>query len=200
MTEKIKITQLIVVEGKYDKIKLSSLIDGLIIATNGFRIYKDKEKTALIKALAKKQGVIILTDSDKAGFQLRGYLKSILGELDSSMITELYIPQIKGKEQRKEIASKEGYLGVEGIDSVLLRELLSSALSKCAVQKDNPVTKADFFSDGLSGGENSSKNRQAFLKELSLPSYVTANSLLKVINSLLTRQEYENIINKIMTQ
>lgn len=198
ISEKIRISQLVVVEGKYDKIKLSSIIDGLVITLNGFRIYKDKQKSALIKALAQKQGVIILTDSDKAGFQLRGHLKSILGDIDKSLITELYIPQITGKESRKETASKEGFLGVEGTEIDLLRQMFLDISKKADQPKhQDPITKADFFNDGLSGTDNSALKRQALLKVLSLPSYISANALLEVINSLLTRGEYNELLKKV---
>lgn len=198
ISEKIRISQLVVVEGKYDKIKLSSIIDGLVITLNGFRIYKDKQKSALIKALAQKQGVIILTDSDKAGFQLRGHLKSILGDIDKSLITELYIPQIAGKESRKETASKEGFLGVEGTEIDLLRQMFLDISKKADQPKhQDPITKADFFNDGLSGTDNSALKRQALLKVLSLPSYISANALLEVINSLLTRGEYNELLKKV---
>lgn len=198
ISEKIRISQLVVVEGKYDKIKLSSIIDGLVITLNGFRIYKDKQKSALIKALAQKQGVIILTDSDKAGFQLRGHLKSILGDIDKSLITELYIPQITGKESRKETASKEGFLGVEGTEIDLLRQMFLDISKKADRPKhQDPITKADFFNDGLSGTDNSALKRQALLKVLSLPSYISANALLEVINSLLTRGEYNELLKKV---
>lgn len=200
---KLNIRQAVIVEGKYDKIKLSSIMDGLIIQTNGFRIYKDKEKAAMIRAVAQKQGVILLTDSDTAGFRLRGRLKSILGGIDEGKVKNLYIPQITGKERRKSAPSKDGFLGVEGIAAGDLRELLKGAsaafeTSKAlALQESPPITKLDFYNDGLSGGENSANKRQLLLKKMGLPSYISANGLIEMVNSLLTKAEYEKIISEL---
>lgn len=194
--EKIKISKVIVVEGKYDKIKLSSIIDGLIIETDGFKIYKDKEKVSLIKSQAKKHGVIIVTDSDTAGFKIRSYLLSILKGCD---IINLYTPQIKGKEKRKNKFSKEQLLGVEGIEKDKLVSLFTPfAEDKAKAKKDNkPVTKLDFFTDGLTGGKDSSAKRQALLKELDLPSYISANRLLELINRDYSYDEYKELIKKL---
>lgn len=193
--EKIKIEQTIIVEGKYDKIKLSSLVDAIIITTNGFRIYKDKEKIALIKALGEKNGIIILTDSDVAGFKLRNFIRSICKDTE---IYNLYIPQITGKEKRKEKASKEGYLGVEGINADTLRELfdkLNLQTSLAIESQTQQITKMDFYEDGLSGGENSANKRLLLLNKLGLPSYITTNSLLDVINSFISYDEYKQFVN-----
>lgn len=194
--EKLVIPQVIIVEGKYDKIKLSSIIDGLIIQTNGFRIYKDKEKLALIKTLAQKKGVVIVTDSDVAGFKLRGFIRSIAKD---AKLFNIYIPQIEGKEKRKESYSKEGFLGVEGIEAQTLRELFikSGCISGCAETKsqEKRIERLDFFEDGLMGGENSSEKRQALLKKIQLPSYVTTNSLLQIINSLISYEDYKKLID-----
>lgn len=190
--EKIVVSKAIIVEGKYDKIKLSSLIDGLIIQTNGFRIYKDKEKIALIKAVALKQGVIIVTDSDVAGFQLRGFIRSIAKD---AAVTNIYIPQVVGKEKRKTAPSKENLLGVEGIDADLLRGLFLKA--DVVVKSDDSyqkITKLDFFEDGLTGSPDAGERRRQLLKLLNLPSYVTTNSLLDIINSLMTYEEYKAIL------
>lgn len=192
--EKLKVSKAIIVEGKYDKIKISSIIDGLIIQTNGFRIYKDKEKISLIKSVALKQGVIIVTDSDVAGFKLRNFIRSIAKDAD---ITNIYIPQIRGKEKRKTAPSKENLLGVEGMNAKLLRELFKKAdvVKKDATSKQ--ITKMDFFEDGLTGGKSSAEKRQLLLKHLGLPNYISTNSLLDIINSLLTYDEYKNIISKL---
>lgn len=193
--EKLIVSKAVIVEGKYDKIKLSGIIEGLIIQTNGFRIYNDKEKIALIKAVALKQGVIILTDSDAAGFKLRSFIRSIA---KGAEIENVYIPQISGKEKRKTAPSKENLLGVEGIDTNLLRELLAKADGKKAEFTSLPrITKLDFFEDGLSGGANSAVKRQALLKHLGLPCYITANSLVEIINSLMTYEEYKTLISQI---
>lgn len=186
--DKIKIDRVVIVEGKYDQVKLASLIDGVIIKTDGFRIYKDKEKADMIRALGKKKGLLILTDSDRAGFQLRGYIRNIAKGAD---IKQVYIPQIKGKERRKETPGKEGLLGVEGMDAALLRELLIKAGVSAGVADDRRlITKLDFFEDGLSGGADAVKKRGALLKHLGLPSYLTANALLEIINSILSYEEY----------
>ena len=187
--EKIKIDRVVIVEGKYDQVKLASLIDGVIIKTDGFRIYKDKEKADMIRTLGKKKGLLILTDSDHAGFQLRGYIRNIAKGAD---IKQVYIPQIKGKERRKEKAGKEGLLGVEGMNADLLRELLQKAGVEAKTAEENRplITKADFFVDGLSGGADASEKRAALLKYLGLPAYLTANALLEIINSMMTYEEY----------
>ena len=186
--EKIKIDRVVIVEGKYDQVKLASLIDGVIIKTDGFRIYKDKEKAAMIRALGAKKGLLILTDSDHAGFQLRGYIRNIAKGAD---IKQVYIPQIKGKERRKEKAGKEGLLGVEGMNADLLRDLLKKAGVQTGEAEDRRlITKLDFFEDGFSGGAEASQNRAALLSHLGLPSYLTANALLEIINSMLTYDEY----------
>lgn len=197
--DKIKIDRIVVVEGKYDQIKLSSLIDGVIIRTDGFRIYKDKEKSALLRTLGKQKGLLVLTDSDRAGFQLRGYIRSIAKDAD---IKQVYIPQIKGKERRKERPGKENLLGVEGIDVQTLYTLLQKA--GVSVQKETAgddvrrITKLDFFEDGLSGGADAAKKRALLLKHLGLPSYLTANALLEVINSMMTYEAYRRFIEALL--
>lgn len=197
--DKIKIDRIVVVEGKYDQIKLSSLIDGVIIRTDGFRIYKDKEKSALLRTLGKQKGLLVLTDSDHAGFQLRGYIRSIAKDAD---IKQVYIPQIKGKERRKERPGKENLLGVEGIDVQTLYALLQKA--GVSVQKETAgddarrITKLDFFEDGLSGGPDAAKKRALLLRHLGLPSYLTTNALLEVINSMMTYEAYRQFIEALL--
>ncbi len=191
---KIHINQPIIVEGKYDKIKLESLIDGLIITTDGFRIYKDKEKLSLIRAFATNGGVIILTDSDGAGFQIRNHLKSCIG---NGKITNIYIPDIFGKEKRKEKPSKEGKLGVEGIDAETLRKaFLEAGVLSDSVTGEPWLTKADLLDDGLTGGENSAELRKRLAAELSLPEHISVNALLEVLNRLYDRERYENALKK----
>ncbi|MFZ2538423.1 MAG: DUF4093 domain-containing protein [Oscillospiraceae bacterium] len=196
--EKLFVSKAVIVEGKYDKIKLSSIIDGLIIQTNGFRIYKDKEKIALVKAVALKQGVIIVTDSDVAGFKLRGFIRSIAKEAE---VTNIYIPQVIGKEKRKVAPSKENFLGVEGIDANTLRELFIKAdvirVDDSSIKK---ITKMDFFEDGLTGCQNSAQKRQCLLKHLGLPCYVTTNSLVDIINSLMTYEQYRAIMPQLQCE
>ncbi len=188
----IKINKTIIVEGNYDKIKLSRLVDAHIIATDGFRIFKNADMRALISALAKKEGIIILTDSDRAGFSIRNYIKGFVKEGE---ILNVYIPDIKGKEKRKKAPSKEGTLGVEGInDEILIRILEEMGDTK---SKEESVSFIEFYSDGFAGGEKSREKREKFCKECSLPSRLSSKELLKVINSLYSNEEYKNIVNKI---
>lgn len=192
---KIHVKQPVIVEGKYDKIKLESLVEGLIITTDGFRIYKDKEKLSLIRAFADNGGVIVLTDSDGAGFQIRNHLKSCIG---NGKITNIYIPDIFGKEKRKEKPSKEGKLGVEGIDAEILRKAFLEAGVLTDHEPQEPwITKADLLDDGLTGGENSAELRKRLAAELSLPERISVNALLEVLNRLYDRERYENAMRKI---
>ena len=192
----IKIKEAVIVEGKYDKMQLSKVCDALIITTDGFRIFKDKDKREFLKALAQRQGLIILTDSDRAGFVIRGHLKSFIPQ---EFIKNIYIPDIKGKEKRKDKPSKEGLLGVEGISEETLTELLKEAEAKCVEPKGPPITKADLYALGLSGQEGSSHLRQALIKELSLPSRLSTNSLLEILNSAYTREEFFEFCKKTAT-
>lgn len=191
-----KIKETIIVEGVYDKIKLSRFIDGVIIQTNGFSIFKSKALMQSIKTLAEKTGVVILTDSDSAGFQIRNYIKqALLGD----KVLHAYIPDIKGKEKRKQTAGKEGLLGVEGIDEDIIIDALKKAGctldgDKTSQRKGREITKADLFRLGLSGGNNSHELRDKLSKELGLPSKISANMLLDVINRLLTYEELCEIV------
>jgi ribonuclease M5 len=190
----IKINKIIVVEGKYDKIKLSSIVDGVIIETSGFGIFKDKEKQKLIRRLAAEKGLLILTDSDSAGFMIRSFLSSIV---PNEYITNVYIPDIFGKEKRKEAPSKEGKLGVEGVSS----EILIQALQKAGVSSSSSessshkkVTNVDLFEDGFSGGTDSREKRLKLLRFLELPERMTTKALLQVINSIMTYDEYKKAV------
>lgn len=191
----ITIKEAIIVEGKYDKMRLKSVVNATVIETNGFRIFKDKEKVNLIKQLAEKQGIIVLTDSDGAGFVIRNHLKNIVPK---EQIKHAYIPQIKGKEKRKAQPSKEGTLGVEGIDEQqLLISLKNSGITyKSSVKKDI-ITKKELYKLGLTGRDNSRKLRCALLKKLNLPQYITTNALLDVLNSLMDLDELSAIIDEI---
>lgn len=191
----ITVKQPIIVEGKYDKIKLESVIDGLILTTDGFRIYKDKEKLALIRAFAEKTGVIILTDSDGAGFQIRNHLK---GCIKSGKIHNVYIPDIFGKEKRKEKPSKEGKLGVEGIDTeVLLKAFADAGIFSEEEKRVEWLTRADMLDDGLMGTEKSGMLRKKLTAELGLPERLSTSALMEVLNRLYTRETYEKILNEI---
>ncbi len=192
----IKLKEAVIVEGKYDKIKLSSLVDGLIITTDGFGIFKDREKRELIKTLAKKRGIIILTDSDSAGFLIRSHIKGFVSEGE---IKNVFIPDVFGKEKRKSAPSKEGKLGVEGMD----RELLENALKKAGIVEDKTspnakkVLKSDLFEDGISGGADSKAKRTRLLKELGLPERMSANALLETVNALYSFEEYKAAVSRI---
>jgi len=196
MTEKLKIEIPIAVEGKYDKIKLSALVDGTIVVTNGFGIFSSDEKKCLIRRLAEKNGIIVLTDSDGAGLVIRNYFNSILPK---EKLIHLYIPQVAGKEKRKKTPSKAGTLGVEGIETELLRKLLSPYAQKnesqgVAIPKKE-VTKADFFADNLSGGEGSNERRMKLAKLLNLPDNLSSNALLAAVNLLIDYDEYRRLID-----
>ena len=186
----LKIKQAVIVEGKYDKQRLSEFIDAPIIPTSGFRVFKDKEKQNLIRKLAKDRGLLIMTDSDSAGLVIRNFLKGIV---PADSIINCYITCIKGKEKRKDEASKEGLLGVEGMDA----ETIKTALARCGVDvgdsKSQPythnITKSDLFELGLSGRENSALLRKRLMEELELPTYLSSNAFLEILNSLYSKQE-----------
>ena len=185
----LHLEQAVIVEGKYDKIKLNSIIDGVIITTNGFSVIKDKEKIELIRYFAKKKGIIILTDSDSAGFKIRNYIK---GAVKDGKITNVYIPDVFGKEKRKTAPSKEGKLGVEGIDKEILLKAFEKAgiLSSETTEKRDPITKIDLYEAGLTGGKNSSEKRKAVLKRLDMPQLLTTNSMLEILNTMMSREEF----------
>lgn len=192
----LKIKEAVIVEGRYDKIKLKNIIDATIIETNGFRVFKDKEKQSLIRQLADKRGILIITDSDSAGFVIRNFLKGIV---DNSRIKQCYIPQLKGKEKRKEKPSKEGLLGVEGIeDKEIIRAIKNSEATIIGENqpKEESLTKMDFFELGLTGSENSSKNREKVLRYFNLPLYLTTNSMLSALNVLANKEELKKILER----
>ena len=166
----------------------TSLIDGVILCTGGFRIYKDKEMQQMLRALAKKQGLAVLTDSDAAGFQIRSFLRSICGKEN---IVDVYIPDLYGKEKRKQHPSREGKLGVEGIpEAVLLEALEKAGIGVREVQqRADPITKLDLYELGLSGGAQSAVRRAKLMKRLELPEHLSANALVTVLASLYSREE-----------
>lgn len=193
----IKIDSAVIVEGKYDKIKLSGIIDALIIETDGFGIFSDKEKQKLIRFLAETKGIVIMTDSDSAGFKIRSFINGIT---DSENIKNVYIPDVYGKEKRKTEASKEGKLGVEGVSEKLIIEALHKAgvdCEKTELKTGRAITKTDFFLDGISGREQSSVVRKELAKSLGLPERISASSLLKIINSYMTYDDYKSAVSKI---
>ena len=185
----IKLTKPVIVEGKYDIIKLSNLIDGLIIKTDGFGIFKDKEKQQLIRRLAGEKGVIVLTDSDSAGFIIRNFLTS---SLPADKITHVYIPDIFGKEKRKTEGGKEGKLGVEGMTEEILLEAFRKAgvVGETTTEKRRLITNIDLYEYGFSGRPNSQEKRKKLLKRLSLPERLSTSSLVKILNTFVTYEEF----------
>lgn len=198
--EKLKIKEAIVVEGRYDKNTLSQVVDAVIIETSGFGIFSNKEKLKLLRDIADKRGLIIFTDSDSAGFMIRNHIK---GAVDTAKIKQAYIPDVMGKEKRKRSASKEGKLGVEGMQPEVIRQALIHAgatlvdAAKSAERHGEPITKTDFFCMGLSGGAGSAGKRAQIIKALELPEHLSADALLDILNALYTKEEFENLTIKI---
>lgn len=190
----IKIDKVIIVEGRYDKIKLSSMIDGIIIETEGFGIFKDKDKQKLIRKLAETKGIAILTDSDSAGFVIRNFITSIVPK---EYITNVYIPDIYGKEKRKDSPSKEGKLGVEGISAEILKEAFKKAgigVSQSETNERKKITLNDFFDDGLTGDNQSKRKRTDLLKKLDLPERMSTKAMLDILNTFITYDEYKKLV------
>ena len=199
--QKIKLKCPVVVEGKYDKIRLSSLIDALIIPTEGFRIFKDRKKLAMLRTLAQREGIVIITDSDRAGFAIRHYLQSCI---PAQQITHVYIPDIFGKESRKKEPSKEGKLGVEGLSSrQLIDALRSHGVPMEGTAEDTPqiqkrlITKMDLYEDGIVGSADSFALRRKLLKSLQLPENLSANALVNVINRLIDFEQYRKLVEQL---
>ncbi len=188
-----KIREVIVVEGRYDKNALRQVVDATVITLGGFSVFNDREKLAFLRRLGEKQGLIVLTDSDGAGFVIRNYLK---GALPKDILKQAYIPDVYGKERRKRTPGKEGKLGVEGMKP----EVLLSALERAGATfldgetagaaPREKLTKADLFAVGLTGGRDSAARRQALLARLELPEHLTANGLLEALNLLYDREEF----------
>lgn len=181
-----RVKEAIVVEGRYDKNTLSQVVDALILETSGFGIFKDAERLALLRRLAAERGLLVLTDSDGAGFVIRNYLK---GAVEPSLVKHAYIPDRPGKERRKKAPGKEGKLGVEGMTPAVLLEVLrkggATFLDEDAPREDRRrVTKADLYRAGLSGTPDAAENRRALLQKLDLPQRMTANALLEALNVL----------------
>ena len=188
-----RIKEVIVVEGRYDKNTLLQVVDAAVIETNGFGVFNDKEKIALLRRLAAEKGLILLTDSDGAGFVIRNFLK---GAIPKEQLKQAYIPDIHGKERRKAAPGKEGKLGVEGMPPSVLLEALERAGATFeegpAATPSNSLTKADFYALGLSGGPDSGARRAALLKKLGLPERMTANALLEAVNLLYNKEDFLN--------
>ena len=187
----LRIREAIVVEGRYDKNTLSQVVDTLILETGGFRIFKDPDQLALLRRAAEKRGLVVLTDSDGAGFVIRNHIKSVI---PGSLLKHAYIPDVYGKEKRKRQRGREGKLGVEGMSPQVLEQVLRRAgatvLDAQAPERARPgLTKADLMAAGLTGGADSARRRQALLKEMELPEHTSANALLQVLNGCYSREE-----------
>lgn len=193
----LKIKEAIVVEGRYDKNTLSQLVDALIIPTDGFGIFKDGEKKKLLRKIAESRGLILLTDSDGAGFVIRNHLK---GVIPKDQLKQAYIPDIYGKERRKAKPGKEGKLGVEGMRPEVLEEVLRRAGATILEEEGSAplerrqITKADLFQDGLTGMPDSAVRREKLKQTLDLPQRLTTNGLLDVLNTLFDYEQYETAV------
>lgn len=191
MSEKLRIKQVLVVEGKYDAAALANLVDGLILTTDGFSIFKDKETQQLLKTLGKQRGIILLTDPDAAGFRIRTFLTNLVGEQN---VYQAYVPAIQGKESRKPQPGKEGLLGVEGISPELLKQaLVNAGASHQPPRTGRAITYADLYTWGLSGTAGSRNQRYAFLQRLGLPPRLSKKALCQVLNRLYSYEEIEQI-------
>lgn len=194
----LKIKQAIIVEGKYDKIKLDSLVDALIIATDGFSIFKSKSKLDFIKNIAEEKGIIIFTDSDSAGFKIRSYLK---GCIDDKYVRNAYIPDVYGKEKRKRKAGKEGKIGVEGVDKELILNALKEAgASFEADDTKEKITTADLFELGINGKEHSADKKKKLCKKLGLPEGISKTAMLKVLNFRFDHDEFYKLYKELSSE
>ena len=187
------VREVIVVEGRYDKNSLSQVVDAVIIETSGFGIFNNSQKQKLLRKMAESRGLIVLTDSDGAGFVIRNFIKSCV---DPALVKHAYIPDIYGKEKRKLSPSKEGKLGVEGMRPDILLEALRRAGATIDGEdsiKRAKIAKADMFAKGLSGKEGSKERRAALIRQLDLPEHMTADALLDFLNATMTREEFLDI-------
>ena len=184
------IREVTVVEGKYDKNALSQVVDAIILETGGFGLFNDKQKQKLLRRLAQERGLIVLTDSDGAGFVIRNYIK---GCVDPALVKHAYIPDVYGKERRKAKAGREGKLGVEGMRPQVLLDALMRAgasIDREGTGRTRPISKADLYAKGLSGREGSAERRLRLIKALDLPEHLSAEALLDVLNALMSREEF----------
>ena len=195
----IRIREAVLVEGRYDKNTLSQVVDTAIFETGGFGILKDKERIEFLRQVAAKRGLVIFTDSDGAGFVIRNRLKSLL---PPQQLLQAYIPQIAGKEKRKQHPSKEGKLGVEGIPEQLLQKAFEEAgVGVQQVQRAaQPITKMDLFELGLSGTADSAQRRKQLMRHLNLPEHLTTNALVTVLAALMTREELYSQCSSLLMQ
>lgn len=188
---KLSVREVVVCEGRYDKIKLESVLDADIITLDGFGIFKSNEKKALIRECAKKRGIIVVTDSDNAGMVIRNHIKSITGNVG---VQHIYTPRVEGKESRKEHPSKEGVLGVEGIDAELLRGLFEKFKSQ---REPQPFTRAMLYEDGFMGQDGSLEKRKRLCKALSLPENMSITALIQALSIVTTIEEYKRICEEL---
>ena len=198
-SEMIHTDRVLIVEGKYDAVRLAHLTDAMILLTDGFGIYKDKQRQQLFRALAQKNGLILLTDSDAAGFRIRNYITNMVG---AQNVVQAYVPAIHGKEKRKAQPGKEGLLGVEGVDDALVRQALLDALGAEAgaapvCPAGRQITYTDLYEWGISGTANSAGNRRALLRRLGLPPRLSKKELLQILNTLYTYDALNAEIEKI---
>ena len=194
-----RVRQAIVVEGKHDVVRVRSAVEAVVVTTDGFRLFKDTEKLALLRRLAATRGLIVLTDSDAAGGVIRNHL---LGTIPAEQLVQAYVPPIRGKERRKAAPSKEGLLGVEGMDASVILSALERAGAtfedEAAARRESlGLTKADLMELGLTGGADSAARRQALLAALDLPGYLSANRLLEVLNTTVTAQEWAELLTRL---
>lgn len=194
----LKIREAIIVEGRYDKNTLRQIVDAPILETSGFGIFNDREQLALLRAVAETRGLIVLTDSDGAGFVIRRYLR---GAINPTLVKHAYIPDIEGKERRKASRSKEGKLGVEGMCPEVLIEALRRA--GATIEGETPrrsmgeITKADLYAAGLSGGPGSAEKRKRLLRALKLPERMSANAMLEALNALMSRDQFLQLLTAV---
>ena len=193
---KYPIRKPIIVEGRYDKIKLDSLFEADVIPTDGFRIFKEPERLELIRRLAQRTGIIVLTDSDVAGFKIRSHISSAV---PPEQITHIYIPDIAGKERRKLHPSAEGTLGVEGVPAQVILDAFRAAgeLDGEPPAPDRPITRIDLYEDGVTGGPGSRSVRAALIARLSLPARLGTGGLLAMLNRLLTHSQYQQLLEEL---
>lgn len=185
-----------IVEGKYDKMRLAPVLDALIVETDGFGIFNNKEKQRFIRRLAEEKGILILTDGDAAGFRIRAFLGSLTA---GAKVYHAYIPDVYGKEKRKDRPSAEGKLGVEAIDTSLLKAAIERSGALVEVTAGAPaeqITVADLYADGFSGRENSAERRRALLRYFGLPERLSTSSFLKVVNSFIGAEAYREAVDK----
>lgn len=185
----------VIVEGRYDKLRLEQVIEAQILTTDGFGVFNRAEKMQLFRTLAKRSPILLLTDSDGAGKLIRSYLTS---SIPADRLIQLYVPRIPGKERRKAHPSAEGVLGVEGMEKECLIRLFAPYADASAMQRraENPLSKTDFYMDGLTGGENSAARRDAFAQKLELPAGMTPNALLAAVRMLCTYEEYCRLVGR----